>query len=182
MVALPTAPSIDPPIANDRLKASFGRTLWLSMVVATAIHFMTFAFWPELSAPQIALDGTAMTTLELPPEIVIPEAPAPLTRPALPVVATADVADDLTIPPTTFRDNPVETLAPPPPDRTGADASEGPRFTPFTLAPTVLNVAEVVRVMEREYPPLLRDAGIGGSVRVFFFISEDGQGQGCVEW
>ncbi|GIS79786.1 MAG: hypothetical protein CM1200mP14_13520 [Gammaproteobacteria bacterium] len=28
--------------------------------------------------------------------------------------------------------------------------------------------------MEREYPPLLRDAGIGGTVQVFFFIDEEG--------
>jgi len=28
--------------------------------------------------------------------------------------------------------------------------------------------------MEREYPPLLRDAGIGGTVRVYFFIDENG--------
>ena len=60
-------------------------------------------------------------------------------------------------------------------DYGAGDVSDGPRFTPFTLAPAVLNVAEVVRVMEREYPPLLRDAGIGGTVRVFFFIDEAGQ-------
>ena len=28
--------------------------------------------------------------------------------------------------------------------------------------------------MEREYPPLLRDAGIGGTVMVWFFIDEAG--------
>ena len=28
--------------------------------------------------------------------------------------------------------------------------------------------------MEREYPPLLRDAGIGGTVQVYFFIDEEG--------
>ncbi len=31
--------------------------------------------------------------------------------------------------------------------------------------------------MTREYPPLLRDAGIGGTVRVYFFIDEDGNVQ-----
>ena len=36
------------------------------------------------------------------------------------------------------------------------------------------NRADVVRAMEREYPPLLRDAGIGGTVRVYFFIDENG--------
>ena len=31
--------------------------------------------------------------------------------------------------------------------------------------------------MEREYPPLLRDAGIGGRAVVFFFIDEEGSVQ-----
>ncbi len=28
--------------------------------------------------------------------------------------------------------------------------------------------------MEEAYPPLLRDAGIGGTIRVYFFIEADG--------
>lgn len=51
----------------------------------------------------------------------------------------------------------------------------GPAFTPFTVAPSILNRDEVVAAMVREYPPLLRDAGIGGTVKVFFFINEDGR-------
>lgn len=51
---------------------------------------------------------------------------------------------------------------------------QGPTFTPYTVAPSILNRQEVVTVMEREYPPLLRDAGIGGTVRVYFFIDENG--------
>lgn len=50
-----------------------------------------------------------------------------------------------------------------------------PTFTPFTVAPSILNRDEVVAAMVREYPPLLRDAGIGGTVRVYFFINEDGR-------
>ena len=52
--------------------------------------------------------------------------------------------------------------------------SSAPTFTPFTVAPSIQNRQEVVRAMEREYPPLLRDAGIGGTVRVYFFIDENG--------
>jgi protein TonB len=32
----------------------------------------------------------------------------------------------------------------------------------------------VGRALEREYPPLLRDAGIGGTVVVYLFIDEEG--------
>ena len=73
-------------------------------------------------------------------------------------------------------DRPVEDL-PPPPEEVATDISSAPTFTPFTVAPSILNRSDVVRAMEREYPPLLRDAGIGGTVRVFFFIDENGQVQ-----
>ncbi len=52
-----------------------------------------------------------------------------------------------------------------------------PTFTPYSVAPSILNRADIVRAMEREYPPLLRDAGIGGTVRVYFFIDENGRVQ-----
>ena len=49
-----------------------------------------------------------------------------------------------------------------------------PTFTPFTVAPSITNRQDVIATMVREYPPLLRDAGIGGTVRVYFFINEGG--------
>ncbi|MYG22157.1 MAG: M56 family metallopeptidase, partial [Gemmatimonadetes bacterium] len=55
-----------------------------------------------------------------------------------------------------------------------ADLSAGPRFTPYTVAPDRINDAEILRALEQEYPPLLRDAGIGGTVHVWFFIDERG--------
>lgn len=55
------------------------------------------------------------------------------------------------------------------------DVSAKPAFTPFTVAPAFANIAEVRQALEREYPPLLRDAGIGGTVQVWFFIDENGK-------
>ena len=73
----------------------------------------------------------------------------------------------------------VEELVPPPPPQPPAplerqDISEGPTFTPYTVAPSITNRQDVVRAMEEAYPPLLRDAGIGGTIRVYFFIEADG--------
>jgi len=51
---------------------------------------------------------------------------------------------------------------------------EGVEFTPFTVRPDIKNRSEIARVMESEYPPLLRDAGIGGTVQVWFFLDEEG--------
>ena len=159
--------------ANERLKRSFSSWFWGSMIAATVIHFAAFAFWPELTAADFSFDSTELEAIELPPEIEIPPPPQQIARPATPVMASADIDEDITIAPTTFEDNPVEDL-PPPPEEQVVDLSAAPTFTPFTVAPDIQNRAEVIRAMEREYPPLLRDAGIGGTVQVFFFIDEEG--------
>ena len=54
------------------------------------------------------------------------------------------------------------------------DISRQPVFTPMTRAPELTNRAEVTRALISNYPPLLRDAGIGGSPTVHFFIDENG--------
>jgi protein TonB len=146
------------------------------MIVATFVHGGTFAFWPELTAEDVSFDSEEISAIELPPEIEIPPPPQAISRPATPVMATADIDEDITIAPTTFEENPVEDL-PPPPEEAAVDISSAPTFTPFTVAPSILNRSEVVRAMEREYPPLLRDAGIGGRAVVYFFIDEDGRVQ-----
>ena len=52
--------------------------------------------------------------------------------------------------------------------------ADEPVFTPFTVRPDIKNRNEIARAMEENYPPLLRDAGIGGTVTVWFFIDEEG--------
>jgi periplasmic protein TonB len=162
--------------ANDKFKQSFNSWFWGSMVAATVVHFVVFAFWPDLTAEDVSFSATELEAIELPPEIEIPPPPEQIARPATPVVATAEIDEDITIAPTTFEDNPVEDL-PPPPDERATDLSAAPVFTPFTVAPEIKNVREVIRAMEREYPPILRDAGIGGRVVMWFFIDEDGRVQ-----
>lgn len=162
--------------ANDRLKRTFSSWFWGSMIAATLLHAGTFAFWPELTAEDVSFEAAELEAIELPPEIEIPPPPQQISRPATPVMAAADIDEDITIAPTTFEENPIEDL-PPPPDEAETDLSAAPTFTPFTVAPGILNRNDVVRAMEREYPPLLRDAGIGGQVRVYFFIDEEGRVQ-----
>ncbi len=62
--------------------------------------------------------------------------------------------------------------APTPPDE---PMSASPRFTPFTAAPEIRDRAALEAALEREYPPLLRDAGIGGRTVVHFFIDDTGK-------
>ena len=56
-----------------------------------------------------------------------------------------------------------------------SNLADGPTFTPFTAAPQLRNTPEVRDALDGEYPPLLRDAGIGGTINVWFFIGPSGQ-------
>jgi TonB family protein len=76
---------------------------------------------------------------------------------------------EIIIPPTPVELNPGAEAAPP-----SADLSTVPTFTPFTVRPDIKNRTAIARALEEEYPPLLRDAGIGGTVQVWFFINDQG--------
>jgi TonB family protein len=56
------------------------------------------------------------------------------------------------------------------------EASEGTEFatTGSAVQPQILNADEIQKQMERRYPPLLLDAGIGGTVVLDFFVDESG--------
>lgn len=63
----------------------------------------------------------------------------------------------------------------------GGEASEaagletGPRYTPVSVLPELRNERAVQRALLRNYPPVLRDAGIGGMVVVWLLIDEEGR-------
>lgn len=55
------------------------------------------------------------------------------------------------------------------------DAVDGPRFTPFTVAPDLTNRTVVQEALVEAYPDELRDAGIGGAADVWLFVSDEGR-------
>ena len=147
--------------------------VWLSVVLSVSAHAAVFAFGPTLYADEIAVPRAEITAIEIPPELEIPPPPQPIARPATPVSATL-VDQDVTIAPTTFEQNPVEEL-PPPPDLEASDLSRSePVFTPYTVSPRVLNAAQVVQLLDAEYPRELRNALVGGRVVVWFSLDEEG--------
>ena len=165
----------DPDSRYRRLKDRFPSILWSAMILATAVHFAAFAYWPEIEAEDLSFTADELTAVELPPEIEVPPPPKAIARPATPVIASTEVSEEITIAPTTFEENPVSALPPPPVvTEHDKDISERPTFTPFTVAPDILNRDEIVEAMIRAYPPMLRDAGIGGVTKVYFFIDEHG--------
>src|SRR5690606_22974087 len=138
-----------------------------------------------------------VTFIELPPEEIPPPPPPPPPINVEQPVAPIDVAKG-------FQTLSIPDIIPPeiPPPQLGvtireqdfsgvgreggrADGREGarpvddlsaaPTFTPFTVRPDLINADEVRRALVRYYPPLLRDAGIGGRTLVWFFIDETGR-------
>ena len=57
----------------------------------------------------------------------------------------------------------VPTLDPAPWRSTMEYLRKAPTFTPYTIEPEITNKREVAAALRREYPPLLRDAGVGGT-------------------
>jgi TonB family protein len=49
-----------------------------------------------------------------------------------------------------------------------------PRFTPMTVRPQLTNFAVVQQALMREYPAVLRDAGIGGAPVLWIHVNETG--------
>ena len=176
--AVPSDTGFSGDSANERFKRSWDNLLWGSIMMAVLAHFAAFQFWPDMTADDVSFAVADLETIELPPDIEIPPAPEAIARPATPVVAEAHVAEDITIAPTTFEANEVSDL-PPPPDKSAAEAdiSKTPTFTPYTVSPDLINRPEVASALQKEYPPVLRDAGIGGTARIWFFIDENGRVQ-----
>lgn len=170
--AIPADPELRS--ANQRFKDRFRTFFWGGMIVAVLAHFGAFVFMPELTTEDFSFTVTELRAIDLPPEVDIPPPPRGIARPATPVIATAQVDEEITIAPTTFESNPVEELPPPPKMERQRDLESAPTFTPFTVAPEILNRGELEAAMRENYPPLLLQAGIGGTVQVFFFIDEQG--------
>jgi TonB family protein len=158
--------------ANDRFKRDCRACLWAGIIFATVIHFGVLVFFPPLGVADVGFGVVEFEALDLPPEVEIPPPPEQITRPAVPVVATTDLQEDVTIAPTTFEENPVDQLPPPPSEV--ARLSERPVLTPFTVAPHLKDREKAQRIVQSKYPKQLQDIGLGGVVLVWAFIDETG--------
>ncbi|MGD2217047.1 MAG: energy transducer TonB [Gemmatimonadales bacterium] len=164
--------------ANDRFKERCNACLWGGIILATVVHFGVIRFFPTLTAADVSFGVMEFEAIELPPEIDIPPPPEQIPRPAVPVVAATELEEDVTIAPTTFEENPVESLPPPPSDV--ERLIDRPVFTPYTVAPRLIDPERAQRIVSQKYPPIMRQAGIGGTTRLLAFIDMAGVVQKCV--
>lgn len=168
-----TSPNGRPETANDRLKRSFDSWLWNAIVAATIAHAAILVLWPELQASAAGFDMSEITTIDMPPEVAPPPPPEQIQRPASPVVTAAQIDENITIPVTTIEEY-LNTPLPAPRAQSAVDLTNAPHFTPVEVAPEVRNRDEFRRLLQAAYPAMLRDARIGGEVRLHFFINAEG--------
>lgn len=161
------------PTANDRFKQSSRSSFWIALIVATVFHAAVFMGSPVFAlGPGHDDDIAIQTLLDLPPDVRVPEPPAPMRRPAKPVIADVQVEDHRTIEPTIPQDW-IRRLEPP--QAGGREDARARELTPMDIAPRLLNARAVQRALQDHYPAILRDAKIGGTTSVRFLIDETGR-------
>jgi protein TonB len=165
--------------------------LGLHIVLGTAVVYATIQAVEEVQEEEVVVELSAATFLPPPPppppppSVEVPEierprgfqtflAPTMIPVDIPPPAASWDirrgdvtgeglaggVADGLRVP----REDSIAK-----PDR------DTPSFTPHTVRPEVTNRSEVQRALVSEYPAMLRDAQIGGTVLVWLFVDTDGR-------
>lgn len=157
--------------ANDEFKRTASVWTQIGLLAAVMLHFGLFVLVRPFEAADLGSTADELEAVTLPPEVRIPPPPEQIARPATPRVATVEVAEDVTIAPTTFETNPVENLPPPP---SGGSPADRPSFIPYDTAPVMQNRGEVQALLQRYYPRNLKDAGIGGRVELWLYVDEQG--------
>lgn len=157
--------------ANDRFKRASTNCTRVGLLVAVFLHVGLFVLVQPFEAADMGSVTNEIESIRLPPEVRIPPPPETIARPATPRVSAVDISPDITIAPTT-PDRVPRGLPPRPP---APDPSDRSKLVPYDTPPMLLNVGEVLQVLEREYPPALKDAGIEGRVELWIYLSEEGR-------
>lgn len=113
---------------------------------------------PPLPAPDVRIGSIRLMA----PTVILPDIPAPDPH------STFDPRDYSGMGPEGRADGNTDR------EVTAEDPDAAPRLTPMTVRPTIRNRDDVARALQRFYPPLLRDAGIGGTVVLWLRIDAEG--------
>jgi protein TonB len=158
--------------ANDQFKRASTNWTQIGLLVAVTLHFGLFVLVRPFEAADLGVVVDEIEAVALPPEVKIPPPPEQIARPATPRVASVDISEDITIAETTFESFTTDNALPPPPE-TGSPADR-PSFIAYDTPPVMLNGGEIQQILQREYPRTLKDAGIGGRVELWLYVTEGG--------
>lgn len=152
-------------------RRALGAGLFLSVVIHAAIA--VFVAFPR-SPLVVSVPGEwELRQVEVPPLVDVPEAPEAVRRPASPEVSSVEVSEAVTL-----SDEPdppgVDDPVPEPPRVTAASFGERPALAPPEVRPSLEAPDHFRERLERSYPRMLRDRGVGGVVVLTFFVGPSG--------
>ena len=162
-------------VAYERFKRHFTDWIAIGVILSVAAHYALFTLFPTLRAADVSYGGREITAVALPPVVNVPPPPQQVARPATPRIGTADIAEDVTITPTTFEANPTQNLAPPPRPARASPRDDLPRFIPYDTPPKLLNPEEIRALLQRDYPAALREARVEGKVIIWAYVDIEGR-------
>lgn len=152
-------------------RRALGAGLFLSVVIHAALAAVV-AF-PRSALVVGAQAEWKLRQVEVPPLVDVPEAPDAVRRPAPPEVSAVEVAEAVT--PSGDPEPPgVDDPVPEPPRVTAASFGERPALAPPEVRPSLEAPDHFLERLERSYPRMLRDRGLGGVVVLEFFVSPRG--------
>ncbi len=168
-----------------RSSREYRTALAWGLVLSVGLHVV---FLPLLGRvripglPHVPRQEWPLTTVRLPPAVQIPEPPAPVVRPALPLPPKVDLEGGLAVrsidPLWVSFDR--EVSVPPPRALSLDDLS--PSFVRYDVPPLLGNREAFGRIVRRSYPIELQRAGVEAAVVLVLYIDDRGRvGQVRVE-
>ncbi len=162
------------PLGSSR---EYQTALAWGLVLSVGLHV---AFLPLLGRvripglPHVSRQEWPLTTVRLPPAVQIPEPPAPVVHPALPLPPETDLEGDLvpSIEPSLVSFDRVVSVPPP---RSLSRDDLSPSFVRYDVPPLLGNREAFGRIVERSYPIELQRAGVEAAVVLVLYIDDRGR-------
>jgi protein TonB len=160
------------PVAD--LRAKYGKTFEISLIIALALMIVAFKFFPDIQKSGIQLEGTQeLFTVEDIQQTKQENRPPPPPKPPIPIEAPSDdVLEDIEIGDTEI-DLEAEMEAPPPPKEEKKVEEEPTYFVAVEEMPEP--IGGIRGIQEKiVYPEIAKRAGVEGKVYVLAFVDESG--------
>ncbi|MGB5529031.1 MAG: energy transducer TonB [Ignavibacteriaceae bacterium] len=160
------------PVAD--LRAKYGRTFEISLILALALMIVAFKFFPDIQKSDVQLEGTQeLFTVEDIQQTKQENRPPPPPKPPIPIEAPSDdVLEDIEIGDTEI-DLEAEMEAPPPPKEEKKVEEEPTYFVAVEEMPEP--IGGIKGIQEKiVYPEIAKRAGVEGKVYVLAFVDESG--------
>jgi protein TonB len=160
------------PVAD--LRAKYGRTFEISLIIALALMIVAFKFFPDIKKSEVQLEGTQeLFTVEDIQQTKQENRPPPPPKPPIPIEAPSDdVLEDIEIGDTEI-DLEAEMEAPPPPKEEKKVEEEPTYFVAVEEMPEP--IGGIKGIQEKiVYPEIAKRAGVEGKVYVLAFVDESG--------